>query len=112
MESFSKLLAWVKIRWDQGGMILTFATYCLMIIATSDKFIGLLATLGFKGSVYIATLIFIIIGIILGFSFVVGFGHFLIKIRYMENYAEEANSRNPTLLEILKRVKNIEKGVK
>ena len=106
--SFSQMLAWLKIRWDQGGMIITFASYCLLIVSTSPQFLGFM---GIKDSPF-AGYLFIAAGVLVGMLAVVGFGHFLISIRYMQHYIEESNTRNPTLLEILDKVKRIDKRVK
>lgn len=105
--SLSKLIAYIKFRVDQGSVFLTMANFVMLLIVVSEKALAF-----FHITIPHGELIFTIVFIIIGFIVMFLMGQMLIKIRYIENYTDEQNIRNPTLMEILKEVKELKEEVK
>ena len=101
----SKILAWLKLRFDIGGIFLTIANFILLVIVTAPKFIEY-----FKITTNHSELIFTIIAIPVAFLVMLGLGQILIWMRYMENYADETNKRNPIYAEILTEIRSLRKS--
>jgi len=103
----SKMLAWLKLRFDLGGIFLTIFNFILLIIMSAEKFVDF-----FNITVPHGEMILIVIAIPLAFIFMILFGQMLIKIKYMEHYADETNIRNPIYAELIKEIRDVKDEVK
>ena len=102
MVSISKMLSFLKVRFDLGSIFLTIANFVLLIIATAPKFIDF-----FNIKIAHGEMIFTLVAIPVAFLIMLSLGQILIWMRYMENYAEEVNKRNPIYEEILTEIRSL-----
>ena len=105
--SISKGLAWLKLRFDLGSIFLTIINFVLLIVATSSKFTEYL-----KWTFPHADAIFTIIAVPVAFLIMLFAGQVLIWMRYMENYANETNKRNPVYAEIIQEIRDVKEEVR
>jgi ABC-type uncharacterized transport system fused permease/ATPase subunit len=105
--SVSKILAFLKLRFDLGSIFLTIANFVLLIIATAPKFIDYFSITVPHGEMF-----FIVAAVPVAFLIMLVAGQVLIWMRYMENYATETNIRNPIYAEIIKEIREVKEEVK
>lgn len=104
----SKILAFLKIRFDLGSIFLTMANFILLIVATSTKFTDMLRL----NKIPHIDLYFTLIMIPVAFILMLLAGQILIWMHYMENYANEQNMRNPAYTKIFKDLEDIKEKLK
>ena len=102
MIQLSKFLAWVKFRFDLGSIFLTIANFIMLVIMISDK-----AVIYFNLTAGHGQLVFTILAIIGGFSFILILGEVLVRMHYFEHYVTENNNRNPILNYIPNEVRSL-----
>jgi len=100
----SKLLAFLKFRFDLGSIFLTLANFVMLVIMISGQVVTY-----FDITINHGQLIFASIAIPLGFLTVLVLGEILIRIKYFESYMTENNNRNPIYEELLKEIRSIKK---
>jgi len=103
----SKLLAWLKLRFDLGGMFLVIMNFVLLIIATSEKFVDYFGITINHGEFW-----FVVVATPIAFLLMMLAGQMLIWMKYMENYATETNIRNPIYAEIIGEIREVKDEVR
>jgi len=103
----SKILAWLKLRFDLGSIFLVIMNFILLITVTAEKFVDY-----FNITVNHGEMWFIIAAVPIAFILMMLAGQILIWMKYMENYATETNIRNPIYAEIIGEIREVKDEVK
>jgi len=108
-KKIKKLLrsfGWLKFRFDVGSIIVTVIQFILILIIANDKIIEMLGITGKTGIILINLTIIVSISLL-----VILLGDFLVKHGFYEETMEQSNKKNEKFIELLERVKNIERGL-
>ena len=102
--SLSKMLAWIKFRFDLGSSPLAFINFAMLVMVLSDKIVTY-----FNFTFPRAQLVVSVVAVLLGFILMLVFAEILLRIRYFENYLTESNKRNPIYDELLTEIRSLKK---